>query len=118
MKQNNRSKFLRLKNRLYVNLLVFLGMISFSFIWGCVTNNDRQKDQQQIDDSIVSANNKQDSLQKLKADSTALAIMQKSKLDSIAREDSIVKAKKRHRKQYKPPDYPQAEYGIPSYNRD
>jgi hypothetical protein len=106
MKHNNRSKFLRLKSRLYVKLLVFLGMLSFSMLWGCGNNNDGKKDQQRIDDSIATINHKQDSLMRQKADSTALAEEKKAKLDSIAKADSIFRAYDRH-------NLNRPKYGVP-----
>jgi len=105
MKQNNRSKFLRLKSRLYVDLLVFLGMISFPMFLGCGGDGAKEKNQQQINDSLATANHDL-TVQKVKADSTALAEEKKAKLDSLARADSIKKTREMQ-------SMNRPEYGIP-----
>jgi hypothetical protein len=115
MKQNKSGNFLRLKSRLYLNLLIFLGMISFPLFFGCSGNSNKEMDQKRINDSLSTANHDL-MVQKAKADSTAKAEEEKAKLDSIAREDSIAKAKKQKQNHFKPQVYPTTKYGVKVIN--
>ena len=102
---------LKIKSRLYFQILVFLGtlsMISFTRCSSPVATDNTQH----INDSIAKAKAFQDSV--AKADSTAQAMKEKAFQDSIALADSIAKARKPKPNPYKPGP-PTCKYGI-DYN--
>ncbi len=108
---------LRFQNRLYLSALLIIGAFSLPFVSSCGNAKDSEKEQQRIKDSIANATHIQDSIAKVKADSTATAIKEKAIQDSIRKADSIAKAKQQQIK-FKPVVVPQTKYGIPANLRN
>lgn len=106
--------FLRCKNRLYLSVIIFLGMFSIPLTQSCSNPKDQEKEQQRIKDSIAAAQHFQDSLNQAKNDSIANALRQQEIQDSIKRADSVAKARKKHKpvNPYKPTT-PTTKYGVP-----
>jgi hypothetical protein len=98
------------KRNLYVKALIFLGMLSIPFLTGCGGQN-KEKEQQRINDSLAGEKQKQDIILARKKDSIANATMEKARLDSIAKADSVIKAKKNKPNNYKPV-HVVTKYGI------
>lgn len=117
-----RYHFLKLKARIYFNILVFLGAMGFMFSSGCSCPTGDNANSNTAD-SLAAAKAMQDSI--TKADSLAQAEHEKFlqdsivKADSIARADSIAKALIKPPKKPNPykPNPPVTKYGVP-YNRD
>lgn len=117
-----RKSYLRFQNRLYMSVIVFLGMLSAPMIHGCGNAQDTEKELQRIKDSITTAQRQSDSINNIKADSTAAAIREMEIKDSIRVADSIAKAKQQQQ-QVKPKPNPyeppmQTKYGVPANMRN
>jgi len=118
-----KKSYLRFQNRLYMSVIVFLGMLSAPMIHGCGNAQDAEKELQRIKDSIATAQRQSDSINKVKADSTAAAMREMEIQDSIRIADSIAKAKQQQQQQVKPKPNPyeppmQTKYGVPANLRN
>ena len=101
-----RKFLLRSSRSLYTIVLTLLGI---SFMAACGGNAEEKA--RAREDSIARAKAIQDSIAQLKADSTAQAQIEKARLDSNARADSIAKAKANKPNPYKPHQVV-TKYGI------
>jgi len=104
-----RRKILKIKSHFYYYTLVVFGSLSLLFFSRCNNGPSDEEKAARINDSIVKAKALHDSI--AIADSTTKMQLEQARLDSIAKADSVTKAKK-PKNPYKPVT-PITKYGIP-----
>lgn len=124
---STRRRILKIKSHFYYYTLVVFGSLSLLFFSRCNNGPSEEEKAARINDSMVMVKALQDSI--AIADSTTKAQLDQVRLDSIAKADSVAKAKK-PKNPYKPVtpvtkygipmnSEPMAKYGVPSnFNND
>lgn len=99
---------LKCKSKFYYYTLMLIGSASFLFFVRCSNQNYEGKFKS-LQDSLVKAKIRQDSI--IKADSVSSALKEQAKRDSTAKADSIAKALQKKVKKTKP-----VNSYVPKYN--